>query len=246
MNEDPGLSSARAWICVVTRRAARVAAAALVALLALASASVEAATATSNAGSCSTSGANGSGQAWGSIPNAQGAVDNAFATDNPQPTTQLLQCSGFGFAIPAGNTINGITLVITRYADGTQFRDQEVRLLKAGAATGQNKASGTAWHQFTATSQSYGSAGDRWGTGWSAADINSAGFGAQVSVRNHDPQCPSVVCVTTGVDAFAITVTYGASPSRVPTLGTPALWLTAAGLTLIGMLALARGSWRLS
>ena len=55
------------------------------------------------------------------------------------PTSNYLVGTQYGFAIPAGSTINGITVVIRRQANGTSpdVTDNVVSLTKGGAACWQ-------------------------------------------------------------------------------------------------------------
>ena len=72
--------------------------------------------------------------AWSNPGNAL-ASDNAYATASNvknNASTNYLKCTGYGFAIPAGSTINGITVYVERKTSGGTIRDVAMRLVKAG------------------------------------------------------------------------------------------------------------------
>ena len=123
-------------------------------------------------------------------------------------TTHYLQGTGYGFTIPDGSTINGITVVINRQSSGrTQpfIRDNVVRLVKAGTIIGNNQAfTGSNWPTTALGTATYGSATDPWGTTWTAAEINAANFGVVLSAYNANTSRSR----TATVDSMQITVNY--------------------------------------
>jgi hypothetical protein len=127
-----------------------------------------------------------------------------------------LQGTNFGFAIPAGSTINGITVEIFKKAISGLGNptDVDVTILKAGVATGTNLGhlgAGNGW--LTAGGiDTYGSGATLWGTTWTPADINASNFGVQIS-------CTEWVGLSTtaGVDFIRITITY--TPPAAPPAG---------------------------
>jgi Secretion system C-terminal sorting domain/SprB repeat len=142
--------------------------------------------------------------------------------------SNYLQATGYSFAIPGNATIGGIRLTIGRYASNvlgsTRFRDNEVKLVKAGTVVGTNKAqAGVDWPQAEAAF-TYGTSTDLWGTSWTAAEINNANFGAALSGLN----ATGIGNTYSGfVDYMQITVTYTVPGSLN--------WYTASsGGTLIG------------
>jgi hypothetical protein len=98
--------------------------------------------------------------------------------------THYLETSGFGFAIPAGSGITGILVEVRKNATGinifTSVSDNDVRLLKNGVVAGNSRAKSANWVS-TPNYYSYGGTNDLWGTTWTAADINAAGFGLAFS-----------------------------------------------------------------
>ncbi|MBI4808363.1 MAG: DUF11 domain-containing protein [Nitrosomonadales bacterium] len=136
------------------------------------------------------------------------ASDNAYATttlgDNQQ--SHYLKCTGYGFAIPAGATINGITVNVERSASNTNspIRDLSMRIVKAGVIGATNRATATTY-PTTDTVEAHGGAADLWGLPWTAADINSANFGAALAAYKNGTNGGTF---TVNVDHMPITVTY--------------------------------------
>jgi hypothetical protein len=103
-------------------------------------------------------------------------------------TTEYLAVSNFGFSIPTANTVCGISATIYRantslISLGGSITDNSVRLTNAGALTGSDEASGTAWPNTTITAAGYGSSSDLWGTSMFPTDINNPGFGIAISAN---------------------------------------------------------------
>ena len=128
----------------------------------------------------------GSGTVWspssGTLVNAINADGGATAissySGSGNASSQNLLATNFGFAIPSGASIKGISVDINRYRDGTpgsagffgsagtvgDIQDNNVQLIVGGSATGTNKAIGGNWSTTTSTIASYGSTIDTWGT----------------------------------------------------------------------------------
>jgi hypothetical protein len=127
-------------------------------------------------------------------------------------TTTYLRASNFGFTIPAGATINGITAVIERRSalSTQEAKDQEVKIVKADGTRGTtNKAIATVY-PTTATTQSYGGAADLWGETWTATDINDSDFGFVLMCQRHDSSGVMYV------DYMSITIDYTPAPASPP------------------------------
>jgi len=138
------------------------------------------------------------------------ASDNAYATAsvNDNQTTNYLQCTGYGFAIPAGATINGITVNVERKASNTLVRDAAMRLVKdvAGVATIQATDRSTLTNYTTVdVIEAHGGAADLWGGAWTAADINSGNFGAALASRKNGTTGGAR---TVSVDHISISIDY--------------------------------------
>jgi len=112
--------------------------------------------------------------------------DNAKTSNNTYTTnatlkndlSDYLRATNFTMGVPAGATIDGIEVEVERKTDVGQFPvDDEVFLRKTTTGqVGSNYASATKWPTSDAT-ETYGGAADKWGTTWSAADVNHADFG---------------------------------------------------------------------
>ena len=128
-----------------------------------------------------------------------------------------LDVTGFGFTIPANATIMGIQASIERAAsNSSSIEDIDVFLLKAGAPSGNDKASTTDWTTSDST-RDYGDSGDLWGTTWTQAQVNASNFGVRLRARNLTTSSR-----TASVDHVEITVWYQPVPSTtVGTSGTP-------------------------
>ena len=115
--------------------------------------------------------------------------------------THYLVGSGFGFAIPSTATISGIIVTMSRTCNFGKMVDSHIRLMKAGAVIGNDKALGAPWaigfHLYT-----FGSATDLWGTTWLPADINAANFGVAMAGLATAPDSG------VGVDWYRVTVYY--------------------------------------
>src|SRR5581483_1283233 len=123
-------------------------------------------------------------------------------------TSNFLQCTGYGFSIPAGSVINGITVTITRNASNAGCcKDAAVRIVKNGAIGATDNSSAAFW-PTTAAPQAYGSSTYLWGNTWTVADINAGNFGAAVAAQSNSNGNRTV-----SVDNIAITVDYTAPPT---------------------------------
>jgi len=139
--------------------------------------------------------------AWtntGNITADDGATANIPFTSG---TTNYLTATNYGFSIPSGSTINGITAEIKEVNGefGGITKDNAVRIIKGGVIQSSNKANTNIWPAGVYVS--YGGTSDLWGASWSAADINSSGFGLAISAFLSSSDNPSI-------DAIRITVNY--------------------------------------
>lgn len=130
--------------------------------------------------------------------------------------SHYLKGRNFGFSIPTGSTINGITVSCYRSSSGTYFmQDNVVKLIKAGEIVGSNYAQGLSyWQNGTWETATYGGTSNLWGTTWTAEDINNTNFGVVVSAKNSD-------LINTGtalVDYITITVSYTVPSCTAPTI----------------------------
>lgn len=115
-----------------------------------------------------------------------------------------LRGSAFGFAIPAGSSIDGIVLEINRWAINGGAKDYRVQFQIGTTLVGDNKASPDAWPTLAAETKSYGGATDTWGRSWTVDEINENGaalfaiMSAEATAENTDVLC----------DFFKVTVYY--------------------------------------
>ncbi|MBI4305247.1 MAG: hypothetical protein HY678_02910, partial [Chloroflexi bacterium] len=162
--------------------------------------------ATSSAKSAGTGADAGGGSAtWSNPGNITGSDDSRATAAYPNPSNNL-DATNFGLSIPSGATINGVQVSIekgTTVNSGATVTDTTVRLLKAGAVVGDNKASGTAWPIADANA-TYGGSSDLWGTSWTAGDFTPSGFGVRISASQSGGDSSHTIAV----DHVRITVYF--------------------------------------
>lgn len=132
--------------------------------------------------------------------------DNSYATSVLLITqiSNYLKVTNFNFFIPLDATITGVTVSVERSSNtlnGTQ--DSSVRLVKGGAISGNDKASGSLWPTSDAVA-TYGSATDLWGLTLTPTDINSSGFGVVINAS-------AALASTAQIDYVSITIDYTGS-----------------------------------
>lgn len=125
-----------------------------------------------------------SGAVWSSPTNIEGSSANATysVTFGADQFTSELVGSGFGFSIPSGATINGISFTLNRRVSSTVLfigTTNTVKLRKAGVDVGSAKGPGSVW-TTTGTDETWGTSSDLWGTTWTPSDINNSDFGVGV------------------------------------------------------------------
>lgn len=118
---------------------------------------------------------------------------NSGGSSQPEQLSQngyvnYLVCKQLGSSIPAGSTINGITVKFERYnSEGGELltiTDNAIYLTKDGTNTvGSNKSAGATWGltDTNTLSESFGSSSDLWGTTFTAAEVNASTFGVMIS-----------------------------------------------------------------
>jgi hypothetical protein len=165
--------------------------------------------------------------AWVNPTNAEGnqttsyASVNLSASSNTSEATEYLKLTNFGFAIPAGATINGIGVSIYKWGAtysgyhlgsywSTSVLDNSVKLYKAGSIIGSEHAASSAWPNSPA-GRSYGGSADLWGTSWGVSDINNSGFGIGISANLAIVSSGFQVATYSYVYNAAITVYYTTS-----------------------------------
>jgi hypothetical protein len=154
-----------------------------------------------------------SGGEWNDFQNVS-YVDHQYATAGLaaypscfQSTcfySRILFAHDFGFTIPAGAVITGITARILRMSTlATGVADSAIRLY-TGTPVGINHAVTTYWTPNPMAVQ-YGDSTDTWGNSFTPDSVNSAQFGLSVQVMNKNI---SGSFATASVDHIEMTVYY--------------------------------------
>ena len=162
---------------------------------------------TSNPTTCSSVSGIGT-RTWNNPSRATTSINN-YATASVDGTTSLyLKCKGYGFTIPSGATINGITVNVERKSNRTTdggSRDAAMRIVNASDVIGTTDNSTATLYTTSDVTEAHGGATNLWGQAWTAADINNANFGAAFAAIKASSAGRSH---TISVDAISITVTY--------------------------------------
>ena len=148
--------------------------------------------------------------AWTNPTNAQGAADNSDATCSLSiATSHYLKCTNFGFSMPTGATVDGVTVTFHRKGSSGSPADSTVKLVVGGSFVGNNKSAGATW-PGTYEDKSFGGAADLWGATITPSDVNASNFGVGISATTG-------LIVVANVDSVSITVNY-------TILGSVAMW----------------------
>ncbi len=172
--------------------------------------------------------------AWTSPGNVTATDANrASASLATTATSNYLLATNFGFAIPAGSTIDGVSVTINRLEGNLSTRaaiqDSTLLLSKAGTIAGTNHASASNW-PTTEGAASYGGVADLWGITLTSTDVNASNFGVALSVVNIKSGPGGTE--TALVNSVTMTITYTA-PSGSYSLPTSATQYFADGSTLL-------------
>jgi hypothetical protein len=116
-------------------------------------------------------------------------------------------CHTFGFTsddIPAGAVINGIEVVVSKFA-GTDnaLADQAFYLQYDGTNTGNNLASATKWGITSPSDVTYGGATNVWGTSLNQSQLTNNDFGLTFNVVNSTSSS-----VTAYLDFFKVKIYF--------------------------------------
>ncbi len=157
-----------------------------------------------------------SGVAWTAPGNAQTSNNvwaSVFLDYPPAQNSQYLQATNFGFAIPAGATIDGIIVEIELHVFSifnADIYDNSVKIVNGGIVTGTEHAAAGSWSLGSDVIRTYGSCTDLWGETWTPADINASNFGVAISANS----AGSIGGNTAFIDRIRISVCYtdGALP----------------------------------
>lgn len=149
---------------------------------------------------------NGQTTNWSGPSNVIGDDGSRATASLNASTSRYLKGTNCGFTVPAGATINGITVEIEKSESAAGITDSAVRIVKADGSIGTtDKASATEWALTTDTISTYGSSSDRWGETWSATDINDLDFGVVIAATKSTSGA-----ATARVDFIRVTVNYTA------------------------------------
>ncbi len=133
--------------------------------------------------------------------------------------TKLLVLTGFNFNIPAGATVTGVAVSVTRRStssSGEFIRDAVVELV-GGFGTSTSLATADPW-PATLAAAIYGGVSELWGASLTPADVNSANFGIAIAAQNTDP----AVAHNAHIDGATVTVYYTVLTAQTITVGTAA------------------------
>jgi hypothetical protein len=123
-------------------------------------------------------------------------------------TTEYLRGTGYGFTIPSGSAISGITVVVSRVSSGTSFpiiQDSVLRLVSDAGVSTNRAATGTNWPTTGLTPRTYAGSLTYWGiSGWTVEQINDPDFGVELVAVNGHPAQPR----TATVDFMQIAIEY--------------------------------------
>lgn len=169
------------------------------------------ATSTQSAGSAA-NGSGGGSTNWTNPGNVTTSDDNyaTFLAQFDGDFSKDLDCTNFGFSIPAGATIDGIQANIER--NGFDITDLSIKLLNgdgAGGESAQDKSTGASWSSSD-TVDSFGGSTDTWGETWSVSDVNSSNFGIRIQCQDNTAGIPPALG-SAQIDHVEITVYYTVS-----------------------------------
>jgi hypothetical protein len=118
--------------------------------------------------------------AW-TIKNA--STDFASISAMTGGASQYAKATGFGFALPANAVVSGIYAQWERKSlSAAGLMDNAVRIVKNDVVQSADRSDKEVWQRDYEV-KTYGGGSDLWDIPWTAADINSAGFGAALSVK---------------------------------------------------------------
>lgn len=145
---------------------------------------------------------------------------NAYSSNDAwalTPISQVLKLMGYGFSVPAGSTIDGITVAVERKASANSkfefVTDFSLKLIIDGSVAGDDKKDTITKWPTTEAAKSYGGVADLWGLTPTVDQVNASNFGVQFQ-----PNCASGIAY---VDVITITITYtegGGGASAVPVI----------------------------
>jgi YD repeat-containing protein len=121
---------------------------------------------------------------WTNPSNAVGNTPSDFAeTDvDKNDSSDQLKLTNFGFNIPAGATINGVTVTLVTTGSSNPVNGSAIQITKDGSnAIGTTPSTSSTWSSGSVV---VGSNTSLWGTTWTAAAINSSNFGILIQPQS--------------------------------------------------------------
>lgn len=133
------------------------------------------------------------------------------------PITHYLKATNFGFTLPTGATVTGITVRVKRDFQDVDLGvnsfavDSAVKIIKSdGSVSTTNRADASTHWPTSLAFASYGGTTDLWGETWTKDDINSANFGVAVAAALTNPDADTI---RAKVDFIDVTVAYTTGPT---------------------------------
>jgi hypothetical protein len=149
------------------------------------------------------------GAAWtnpGNVTHTDGSLATVTLASGVS-SSGALTCKGFGFAIPANATIQGISVTGTARGDTSNLVSRlglDINLVRAGTPSGNPESIGLISNGGLET-DTIGGSTDLWGTSWQPADINATNFGLSIQASRSNG---SNNTASFGIDAVQITIAY--------------------------------------
>ena len=147
-----------------------------------------------------------------SVPERLTADDGSYAyiTTSSFDTglySYLVKCTNFGFEIPAGATIDGVTVELDSCYETSTWAVAHIKLLDAdGVAQGDDRYSDDGDCTSTSTLApdilTFGGATETWGATLSSAVVNDADWGIQFAIQAKGDDCDALI------DSCGVTVAY--------------------------------------
>jgi hypothetical protein len=149
----------------------------------------------------------GFSQSWTSTSSAT-VSDNSYTSFGDLPNTagahtDYLIVTGFGFVVPYGGVLSGITVEIERSDASGLTSDYSIRIVKNAIIGSAERSTGIAYPAADAY-QSYGGNTDLWGETWTHKQISSASFGVAIAAQRN-----ATGAATAGrIDHIRVTIHY--------------------------------------
>ena len=144
-----------------------------------------------------------------------GFYGGGAAPINPIGQSDVLDVRQIVTTIPSGATVDGIQVTVRAYhlfAGSYIISDAFLHLLKGGNVIQHPSPTLYTWNGSTETAQVYGGPTDKWGTTWTASDINGAGFGVSLGIGLIlDPIGEPLTTPNANIDQVSVTIYYTSS-----------------------------------